>query len=149
MSGRVVQAEVTASQIDTGALMDAVADVGHGAALLFVGTVRDHADGRPVRGMRYEAYVEMATPVLAEIAGEVAERLDAGAVAVVHRVGTLELGDASVAIAVATPHRAPAFDGTRYVIEEIKKRLPVWKHEHYTDGETGWVEGTPLEPSEV
>lgn len=113
-----------------------------GAALLFLGVVRDHADGRAVRGMRYDAYREMAESVLSEIAREGAERLGTDRVAVVHRVGELAIGEVSVAIAVSSPHRAEAYDASRYVIEEIKKRLPVWKKEHYTDGREEWVEGT-------
>ena len=113
-----------------------------GATLLFLGMVRDHADGRPVTGMTYEAYEEMATPVLGEIATEAAQRIGSDRVAVVHRVGDLTIGDVSVAIAVSSPHRAEAYDASRYVIEEIKKRLPVWKKEHYTDGAQEWVEGT-------
>lgn len=124
---------------------DVLARVGareDGAAILFLGVVRDHADGRPVSGMRYDAYVEMAEPVLAEIAREAASRLGTDRVAVVHRVGELDVGEVSVAIAVSSPHRAEGFDASRYVIEEIKKRLPVWKKEHYADGSAEWVEGT-------
>lgn len=113
-----------------------------GAVILFLGTVRDHADGRPVDGMRYDAYVEMAEPVLAEIATEACARLGTDRLAVVHRVGALEIGAVSVAIAVSSPHRAEAYDASRYVIEEIKKRLPVWKKERYADGDEAWVEGT-------
>jgi molybdopterin synthase catalytic subunit len=109
--------------------------------LLFLGTVRNHADGQSVDGMTYEAYERMAAPVLAEIAREAAEKLGTDRVAVVHRVGELAIGEVSVAIAVSSPHRAQAYDASRYVIEEIKKRLPVWKHEHYTDGRSKWVEG--------
>lgn len=145
MSGTVALAEITDAPIVPEALLDVVASHGHGAALLFLGIVRDDADGRPVSGMRYEAYVEMAEKVMRDIARDAAERLDAGMLAVVHRIGTLELGEASVGIAVATPHRAPAYEVNRWIIEEIKTRLPVWKHEHYLDGDTAWVEGTPLE----
>jgi molybdopterin synthase catalytic subunit len=113
-----------------------------GAVLLFLGIVRDHADGRAVSGMRYESYEEMATPVLREIAEEAAERIGSDRVAVVHRVGELEIGEVSVAIAASSPHRAEAYDASRYVIEEIKKRLPVWKKEHYVDGTHEWVAGT-------
>ena len=113
-----------------------------GAVILFLGTVRDHADGRPVDGMRYDAYVEMAEPVLAEIAAEACERLGTDRLAVVHRVGALEIGEVSVAIAVSSPHRAEAFAASRYVIEEIKKRLPIWKKERYADGHEAWVEGS-------
>jgi molybdopterin synthase catalytic subunit len=83
----------------------------------------------------------MAEDVLAQIAKEAEERTQSGTIAVVHRTGELDLGEVSVAIAVATPHRAEAFDGARYIIEEIKKRLPVWKHERYADGSTDWVAG--------
>jgi molybdopterin synthase catalytic subunit len=124
---------------------DVLAHVGareDGAVVLFLGMVRDHADGRPVSGMTYEAYEEMATPVLREIALEAAQRIGSDRVAVVHRVGDLDIGEVSVAIAASSPHRAEAFDAARYVIEEIKKRLPVWKKEHYTDGAQEWVEGT-------
>ena len=113
-----------------------------GAALLFLGTVRNHADGRPVDGIRYDAYAEMAGAVLAEIAAEACERLGTDRLAVVHRTGALEIGDVSVAVAASSPHRAEAFEAARYVIEEIKKRLPVWKKERYADGDETWVEGS-------
>jgi molybdopterin synthase catalytic subunit len=128
--------------IDPAEVLARVGDDHDGAALLFLGVVRDHADGRPVRGMRYDAYEEMARQVLAEIAAEASERLGTDRLAVVHRTGELGIGEASVAIAVSSPHRAEAYDASRYVIEEIKKRLPVWKKEHYTDGDAEWVRGT-------
>lgn len=122
---------------------------GDGAVLLFLGTVRERNDARPVRGMRYDAYGEMAEAVLAEIVEEARTRTGASRVAAVHRTGELAVGDVSVAIAVASPHRAEAYDASRYVIEEIKKRLPVWKHEHYTDGGAAWLEGqVPPVPEE-
>ena len=127
--------------IDPADVLARVGDDRDGAAILFLGVVRDHADGRPVRGMRYDAYVEMARDVLAQIAQEASERVGSDRVAVVHRVGDLEIGEVSVAIAVSSPHRAEAYDASRYVIEEIKKRLPVWKKEHYTDGAAEWVVG--------
>jgi molybdopterin synthase catalytic subunit len=112
-----------------------------GAVLVFLGVVRNHNEGEAVRGMSYDAYDEMATKVLAEIAGEAAQRLGTDRVAVVHRVGELAIGDVSVAIAASSPHRAESFDATRYVIEEIKKRLPVWKKEHYVEGKSEWLDG--------
>ena len=118
-----------------------------GAVLLFLGTVRDHNDGRPVTGMRYDAYVAMAERVLADIAEEAAIRLGTPRIALAHRVGQLGVGEVSVAIAVSSPHRSESFDAGRYVIEEIKRRLPVWKQEHYTDGSADWVPGmTPPAP---
>lgn len=127
--------------IDPAAVLARVGDDGDGAVILFVGTVRNHAEGRPVSGMTYEAYGDMAESVLSEILVEVHSRWETDRLAVVHRTGALELGEASVAIAVSTPHRADAFDASRYVIEQIKKRLPVWKHEHFVDGASRWVEG--------
>lgn len=137
-----IRARITADPVDPPALLGEVGGEVDGAVILFVGVVRNHADGRPVRGMRYEAYRAMAEEVLAEIVAEAAARLGAREVAAVHRVGELAVGEVSVAIAAASPHRAEAFDAARYVIEEIKKRLPVWKREHYVDGEDAWVEGT-------
>jgi molybdopterin synthase catalytic subunit len=125
--------------IDVHALMREVANVRHGATILFVGTVRDTNDGSPVSGLDYSSYTGMAEQELAAIVLEAAERWDTDDIVVEHRVGSLELGEASVAIAVAHPHRAEAYDASRYVIEELKKRLPVWKREHYLDGRSEWV----------
>ena len=128
---------------DTAAEMD-------GALLLFLGVVRDHNEGRSVRGMSYEAYPEMAEEVLAQIAGEARDRFGTDRIAVVHRVGVLGIGEVSTAIAVATPHREEAYGASRFIIEEIKKRLPVWKKEEYVEGDEEWVGGTvpPLEVQE-
>lgn len=131
---------ITDQPIDTQALLEQITQPAHGAALLFVGTVRDLNEGRPVTGIRYEAYHAMAETVLAQIAGEAEARCGCET-AVAHRTGELGVGEASVAIAVSAAHRAPAFDAARYIIEEIKKRLPIWKHEHYASGETDWVGG--------
>jgi molybdopterin synthase catalytic subunit len=138
----VIHASVGPDPIDPARVLARVGSAEDGATLLFLGVVRDHADGRAVSGMRYEAYAEMAEPVLAEIAHEAAERLGTDRLAVVHRYGELEIGEISVAIAVSSPHRAEAYEASRYVIEEIKKRLPIWKREHYVDGSEAWVEGT-------
>lgn len=137
----MIHADVVRRPLDPTGLLARVGAQEDGASLLFVGIVRDHADGRPVSGMRYDAYEEMARPVLAEIAREAAERLGTDRVAVEHRVGALDIGEPSVAIAVSSPHREEAYAASRYVIEEIKKRLPVWKKERYADGEEVWVEG--------
>jgi molybdopterin synthase catalytic subunit len=117
-----------------------------GAQVVFVGVVRNHAEGRPVRGMRYEGYEPMALEVLQAIVGEAEERHEVGSVVAAHRLGELEIGEASVAIVVSGPHRDAAYRASRYVIEEIKRRLPVWKHEHFVDGGERWVPGTHLTP---
>lgn len=138
--GRVT-AEVTADPIDPAAVMARVGGTEDGAVLLFLGTVRNHADGRPVSGLRYEAYEAMAADVLACLAREVADEAGVGRLHVVHRVGELAIGDVSVAIAASSPHREEAYAASRAVIEGIKARLPVWKKERYADGDEDWVPG--------
>ena len=125
--------------INVASLLAEVANVRHGATILFVGTVRDINDGAAVSGLDYSSYTGMAEQELAAIVLEAAERWDTSDIVVEHRIGSLQLGDASVAIAVAHPHRAEAYDASRYVIEELKKRLPIWKREHYLDGRSEWV----------
>jgi MoaE-MoaD fusion protein len=120
--------------IDLAALERSVATPGHGAIVTFVGRARDVADdGRAVTELEYEAFEEMAAGTLAAIVREVEERYDV-AVAVVHRTGIVPLGEAAVAIVAAAPHRADAYEANRYVIEQIKERLPIWKRERFADG---------------
>jgi molybdopterin synthase catalytic subunit len=133
---------VTPDVIDPAEVLDLVGHAEDGASLLFLGVVRDHADGRPVTGMHYDAYAEMAESVLAQIVDEAALKLGTDRLVVAHRTGELSIGEVSVAIAASSPHRAESFDATRYVIEEIKRRLPVWKKEQYADGSDSWVVGT-------
>ncbi|MEP6493647.1 MAG: molybdenum cofactor biosynthesis protein MoaE [bacterium] len=125
--------------IDTLALVSEVGRTGNGATVLFIGTVRDVNDGRAVSGMEYRAYEAMAARELSDIANEAAERFGTPDIVIEHRLGELKLGDASVAIAVAHPHRGQAYDANRYVIEQLKKRVPIWKLEHYVDGSREWV----------
>ena len=138
----IIHCHVGPEEIDSTKLLSRVGSDEDGAAILFIGVVRNHADGRSVSGMRYDSYVEMSQQELKSIAAEAAERLGTDRLAVEHRTGELQIGAISVAIAVSSPHRAESFDATRYIIEEIKKRLPVWKKEYYEDGTDSWVEGT-------
>lgn len=137
-----VHARVTREPVAARDVLERVGGAGDGAVVVFLGVVRDHNEGAPVTGVTYDAYDEMATKVLTEIAGEAAGRLGTDRLAVIHRVGELAIGDVSVAIAASSPHRAESFDAARYVIEEIKKRLPVWKKEHYVESESRWLEGS-------
>lgn len=137
-----VRGWITLETIDPAVVLSLVGAPEDGAVVLFLGMVRDHNDGRAVSGMRYDAYGAMAEKVLQTIAEEAADRLGTDRLVAVHRVGELGIGEISVAIAASGPHRAEAFDATRYVIEEIKKRLPVWKKEHYVEGDAQWVTGT-------
>ena len=125
--------------LDRCALLEEVADHRNGASVLFVGTVRDVNDGADVSGLDYSAYTEMAEKELRAIAQEASDRWGTSDIVVEHRVGALALGEASVVIAVAHPHRGEAYEASRYVIEELKKRLPIWKREHYLDGRSEWV----------
>jgi molybdopterin synthase catalytic subunit len=134
-----MRAAIVDRPIDSCALLSEVAHTRNGATVLFVGTVRDTNDGAPVSGLDYSSYAGMAERELASIVLETAERWDTSDIAVEHRIGTLGLGEASVAIAVAHQHRAQAYEASRYIIEELKKRLPIWKREHYVDGRSEWV----------
>ena len=126
--------------IQAAALIAEVSSDANGATSLFVGTVRDVNDGRAVTGIEYTAYGAMAARELEKIVTETAERFGGVTIAVEHRVGTLALGDVSVAIAVSHAHRRHALDATRFVIEELKRRVPIWKREHYADGTREWVD---------
>ncbi len=109
-----------------------------GAIATFTGTVRRHSRGREVLALEYEAYTEMAEQVLAEVAAELRERYEISAVAIHHRIGRVELGEASVVIAVSGPHRADALSACRDAIDALKDRVPVWKKELYEGGEE-WI----------
>ena len=123
--------------IDVPALEASVAGSGHGAVVTFVGRARDRSDdGREVIELEYEVYAELASTVLEEVAAAAEARWDAS-VAVVHRHGVVPIGEAAVAIVTAAAHRAEAYEANRFVIEEIKSRLPIWKRERFSDG-TEW-----------
>lgn len=121
-------------RIDVAAVRAAVDLPSFGAVLLFEGVARDHHEGRRVVHLEYEAYVPMAEAELQKIASEVASRWPEVRLAVVHRTGKVEIGEPSVVIAVGAPHRAEAYEASRYAIDTLKARLPVWKKEIYEDG---------------
>ncbi|MGI9182740.1 MAG: molybdenum cofactor biosynthesis protein MoaE [Longimicrobiaceae bacterium] len=132
---------VTRDPLDAAAILREVATPSDGAVLLFWGIVRDQNEGREVDHLEYHAYAEMAEAELSRIVEEAAARWATGEIAVVHRLGRLEVGEASVAIAVAAPHRAETYEASRYIIEELKRRVPIWKKEGYTDGAGEWLAG--------
>jgi molybdopterin synthase catalytic subunit len=129
--------------IDVGALVREVGGEANGAISLFVGTVRNVNEGRAVDGIEYNAYAPMAEREMAAIAEEAAARFDTRDIVIEHRTGFLSLGEASVAIAVAHARRAPAIDGAAWIIEALKRRVPIWKLEHYVDGTREWVAQLP------
>ena len=133
--------EIRESAIDADEVLRAVADPAAGGVDLFVGVVRDHDENRDVTGLEYSAH-PTAAERLEEVAERVAKEYDVLAVAAVHRVGRLEIGDAAVVVATAAAHRAECFEATRALIDELKATVPIWKHQRFSDGTDEWV-GTP------
>ncbi|HKC73130.1 MAG TPA: molybdenum cofactor biosynthesis protein MoaE [Chloroflexota bacterium] len=130
---------ITSEPIDVEALYRAVLRDRDGAVVTFHGVVREYSDsGRAVRYLEYEAYPEMAEAQMRTIGAEIKRRWDVDDVAMVHRIGRLEIGEASVVIAVAAPHRGEAFDACEYAIDTLKATVPIWKKEVFADGEV-WV----------
>ena len=127
--------------LDLAALVESITAPDRGAVVTFVGVVRDHHDGRRVTGLSYSSYEPMADSECEAIRAE-AERRWPVRVAVVHRLGDLEIGDAAVAIVAASAHRDEAFAACRHVIEEVKRRVPIWKRERFADGTEEWVDPT-------
>jgi molybdopterin synthase catalytic subunit len=131
---------LTDEPIDVAKLCSEISDPGCGAVLLFVGTVRDHHQQRPVDQLTYDAYRPMAERVMERIASELEDAAPGLRVAIVHRLGEIPAGEASVAIATASPHRAAAYEASRTALERLKQEVPIWKREHYGDGEAAWRE---------
>ena len=128
--------------IDALRLIGEVADSGKGAISVFLGTVRDTNDGRSVVSLHYSAYAAMAQAELDRVLAEVGEQFGVTSAVIEHRTGSLEVGDVSIGIAMSHEHRAPAMAAVTYAIEEIKRRVPIWKDEVYADGTREWVDPT-------
>ena len=133
---------LTERPIDVGQVVAKVTGPGMGGIVTFVGAVRDHARGRSIRHLEYEAYPGMAEREMEKIASEAAERWPGVRVSIAHRAGHLEVGEIAVAIAVAAPHRAEAFEACRFAIDTLKETVPIWKKEIASDGEY-WVDDRP------
>lgn len=132
---------LTAGRIDQNSAMSFVADPKAGGIVVFAGVTRSITGARETTRLSYDAFEKMAGPVLGEIAAEVIDRMDVCRIYVRHRTGVVPAGEASVLIAVSAPHRPAAFEGCRYIIDELKHRVPIWKKEHFSDGSEQWVEG--------
>jgi molybdopterin synthase catalytic subunit len=130
---------LTRDAIDFHALTESVRNPHCGAVVLFLGTVRDLTGEHVTAFLDYEAYGPMAEKKLAEIEADVRKRWPVGDVALVHRLGRLDVGDVSVAVAVSTPHRADAFEAARFAIDTLKELVPIWKKENAPDGTGEWV----------
>jgi molybdopterin synthase catalytic subunit len=133
---------IVTEPIDTAAVLRDVESPGHGASILFVGAVRETSDGRQVSGMDYTAYTAMAEREMRSIVDEATRQFPGSFIVIVHRIGELTIGDASVAIATSHAHRDDAYAANRYAIEQLKVRVPIWKREHYVDGTREWVDPT-------
>lgn len=132
---------LTAAPIELPPLLASVYSPARGGVSVFLGQVRDHHEGRAVMRLDYSAYGPMAEAECARIVAEAERRWNVG-VALRHRVGSLAIGDVAVAVVAASAHRADAFAACRFVIEEVKLRVPIWKREHYADGTVTWVDPT-------
>jgi len=131
---------LTTQPLDAAALLASVQGATLGGTALFLGTVRRSPEDGEVEGIEYTAYEAMAEEELGRIVAEAREHWPQGRVAVLHRLGYVPTGEASVAVAVGAPHRADAFAACRWVIDEIKRRAPIWKKERLPDGAARWVE---------
>jgi len=133
---------LTYDAIDTRSIRDATAQPEDGAVVIFEGITRNHARGREVLYLEYQAYESMALKKLQEIGARAGKEYPIREISIVHRLGRLYPAECSIAIVVAAEHRAAAFDACRFAIDTIKKIVPIWKKEVYEDGET-WVDATP------
>ena len=133
---------VTSEPLDVGAVYAALEGAGQGAVVLFVGRVRDHTAERDVTHLDYEAYAGMAESELHTLAAEARAEHGAEGVALVHRVGRLEIGEAAVIVAASAGHRPAAFEAARWLIDTLKQRVPIWKREHFGDG-SEWISERP------
>ena len=138
MAGGLGMTRLTRTAIDVSGVLGEVTGATLGGTALFVGSVRESADDGPVMAIEYTAYEEMAEAELERIVGEALARWQSCRIAVQHRLGLVPTGEASVVVAAAAPHRAEAFDACRYLIEEIKGRVPIWKKEILADGSASW-----------
>lgn len=144
---RAADVSIIEKEIDTAAVLRAIKAPEDGAVAVFEGIVRDHSRGRRTLFLEYEAYVPMALAQMEELAESALERFEIREVAMVHRVGRLEIGETSVLIAVASAHRAAAFEACRWLIDTLKKKVPIWKKEQFEDGAV-WADGEPF-PEEI
>jgi molybdopterin synthase catalytic subunit len=139
---------ITTDPLDVMALVRVVGADNTGAIATFLGLVRDHNQGRRVSHLIYEAYTPLADRALSRIVDEARDQWPSATLAVHHRIGRLEIGEASVAIAAASPHRADAFAACRYAIERVKQIVPIWKHEYFEGGDV-WIEGATADPEDT
>jgi molybdopterin synthase catalytic subunit/molybdopterin converting factor small subunit len=147
VSGGLVRVAIVRERIDSAAELEKIKQPEDGSAVVFEGVVRNHSRGRRTLFLEYEAYEEMAHKQMESLAEQALGRFKVRDVAMVHRLGRLEIGETSVLIVVASAHRAAAFEACRWLIDTLKRTVPIWKKEHFEDGAV-WADGEPL-PAEV
>jgi MoaE-MoaD fusion protein len=147
VSGGLTRAAIVRERIDTAAELGKIKQPEDGAAVVFEGVVRDHSRGRRTLFLEYEAYEEMARKQMEGLAERALTQFQVRDVAMVHRLGRLEIGETSVLIVVASAHRAAAFEACRWLIDTLKRNVPIWKKEHFEDGAV-WADGEPF-PAEI
>ena len=130
---------LTTERIDTDAVLRSVLNNAAGAAVLLVGTAREFTAGRQTSSLEYECYPEMAEKKLAELLASASQRWPLIQTTIVHRLGHLELGESSVAVAVSTAHRREAFEAAQWIMDQLKEIVPIWKKENWADGSSQWV----------
>ncbi|MGE0757094.1 MAG: molybdenum cofactor biosynthesis protein MoaE [Pirellulaceae bacterium] len=135
--------ELTSDRIDPAAVLEQVQSTRAGAVVLFLGTTREFTGARRTLSLDYECYPDMARKKLAELEEEACRRWPLCACAIIHRVGHLQLGEASVAVAVSAPHRNVAFQAGQWLIDTLKQVVPIWKKENWADGTSDWVHPEP------
>jgi molybdopterin synthase catalytic subunit len=138
----MIRSAIVDRPIDVSGLIEETRSPAVGALSVFIGTVRDNSENRDVARLEYEAYRAMAETELTNIIADAANQFGITSLVAEHRVGELDIGEVSVAIVSSHAHRAAAIDCTRFVIDEIKKRVPIWKREHFVDGTREWVDPT-------
>lgn len=140
-------ADLTREPIDVERLRRAAARPDCGAIVVFLGTSRDHHEGRRVTRLEYEGYETMAIAALGRIEREACAKFEIRTCRIVHRLGDVPLAEASVAVVIAAAHRAPAFDACRWAMDDLKRTVPIWKKEFFAEGGDAWVDGTKLGPA--
>ena len=137
--------QVTTKPIDLTIALSGLADPACGAQLVFIGTVRQENQRKTVEAVHYEAFIPLAESIFRELAEEVRGQIEPKLrVVILHRLGILRVGEVSTVIGVSSPHRGESYDASRYLIEQLKVRVPIWKEEHYVDGERVWLDGAVL-----
>ena len=136
---------VSDKPLQTDTALSAVADNAHGGVDMFIGMVRDNHMGNTVTGMTYDIHIPLAEKIIADICHDAGQKWQGIKCYVAHYKGYLKVGEISIIIAVSSPHRAESFEACRYIIEHIKMRAPIWKQEHYIDGNSDWLPGHSLQ----